>query len=227
MDVESKTVKKLCPPYLAFKTLKNFLETLRPGIPSRIDRSLMGTYSGTVQGQLLNTLQFLGLISADGIPSDRLNSLVHSEGPEQQKNLSNILAERYPYLFEDGFDLQNATATHLLEQFAKFEATGDTLRKALTFFLAAAKEAGIRISPHVRQSSGPKRGSSRTRKPKTTPQQTPAPVPGESEASKTHQLGWKQLLLSKLPSFDPSWDDEAKKSWLDAYREVARILDGN
>ena len=42
VSVEVKTVS----PYVSYKTFKNFLDGLGETLPSRIDRSLMGTMSG-------------------------------------------------------------------------------------------------------------------------------------------------------------------------------------
>ena len=46
-------VKKVpVPPYVAYKTLKNFVERYKQGLPSRIDRGLMGSMSGAAQSQV-------------------------------------------------------------------------------------------------------------------------------------------------------------------------------
>ena len=220
MGSERKVEKRPSPPYLPFSTFKGFVEGLRAGMPSRIDRSLMGTMSGSGQSRVINALQYLGLISENGIPSDTLNGLVTSEGPERQKIFSKVLADGYPFLFVEGFDLRTMTAKHLEDQFSKSGATGDTVRKGVAFFLAAAKEAGIPISPHVAKKPGPKKGSTRPRKSRHTPPKTPAPVPEESETLKTHQLSWEQLLLLKFPSLDPDWSDEVKAKWFDAFDKL-------
>ena len=56
MDDNGTNVRNL-PPYLGFGTLQNFLDSLRQGIPSRIDRSIMHSLGGTVQKQLLHALR--------------------------------------------------------------------------------------------------------------------------------------------------------------------------
>ena len=42
---------KVAFPYVSYRTFRNFLELLKEGLPSRIDRSVWGPrYSGTTQG---------------------------------------------------------------------------------------------------------------------------------------------------------------------------------
>src|SRR4030042_3837851 len=109
--------KLIIPPYVPFKTFQNFLDSLKVGIPSRIDRSVISSFSGTVQSQLTGALKYLNLISENGLPSETLSRLVNSEGAERQKILRDILKKSYPFLFQDGINLERITLNHLQELF--------------------------------------------------------------------------------------------------------------
>jgi len=140
------------PPYLGFGTLQNFLDSLKQGIPSRIDRSLMHSLGGTVQKQLLHALRYLGFIDEWGIPQPTLKKLVTAEGTEREQIWNDILQTAYPFLYGDaarGFDLTTATPRQLTEKFQATGVQGDSIRKAEAFFLRAAEEAGMTISPHI------------------------------------------------------------------------------
>lgn len=217
---DEKVGRKVLPPYLPYRTFRNFMDSLLVGgIPGRIDRSLMGSMSGTTQSQLIATVRYLGLVSAHGVPTERLNRLVNSEGPERQKVLREILTSAYSFLFEEGFVLQKATAKQLEEQFAKAGASGETVRKCVTFFTAAAKAAGLPISPYIVRIRGG-RGSQRSRRSSLAPQVHTSTSRPEGEFISQQQaeaIGWTQLLLSKFPSFDPAWPDEVKSKWFDAF----------
>jgi len=92
--------KKMVPPYLAYKTFKNFLEGLRAnGVPMRVDRSVMSSLSGAAQSSLMLTMKYFGLVSANGLPDDRLHQLVKSQGGERQKILAESLRQGYPFSF--------------------------------------------------------------------------------------------------------------------------------
>jgi len=142
--------EKLAPPYLSYRTLRNYIEALSvTPMPDRIDRTVLGNLSGQVQTQLLNALRYLGLITDSGNPTESLRKLVTTEGDDRKKMLAQVLRHRYPFLFS-GFNLQGATPGQIRERFESEGVSGDTTRKSVGFFLAAAKDAEIQLSPHVR-----------------------------------------------------------------------------
>lgn len=152
--------KQAIPPYLSHKTFNNFIEGLRTGIPARIDRSVMSSLSGTAQAHLLYALRYLNLIDAEGIPQDTLNQLATAQDAEKQRILKEILTSAYPFVCNSSIDLERCTGKQIEEAFATTGASSETLRKSLAFFLATAKQAGMKLSPHIK----------RTRKPRGTGQ---------------------------------------------------------
>ena len=69
----------IVPPYVSYRTFRNFLELLKEGLPSRIDRSVWGPrYSGTTGQQLMTALKSLRLITDNGVPTQKLEELVNS-----------------------------------------------------------------------------------------------------------------------------------------------------
>ena len=67
----NETNRKRLPPYISYRTFRNFLEGLQQGIPARIDRSYWGDrFSGSTGTQLLSGLRFLGLIDAGSTPTN-------------------------------------------------------------------------------------------------------------------------------------------------------------
>lgn len=212
--------KPAVPPYVPYKTLKNFLDGLKINIPSRIDRSVMPSMSGALQSQLTQALRYLDLVSEKGIPTQLLTSLVNSEGALRQGLLREMLAQSYPFLFKS-FDLSRATTRQVEEQFASAGASGETIRKCMAFFMAAAKDAEVAISPHVKPFKG--------RTTRTGTRQRTAPQGGSNGTATLDQapaaesyMTWEQLLLSKFPSFDPTWPDEVKAKWFTAFDQLMK-----
>ena len=145
------------PPYVAYRTFENFLAYLKArGVPSRVDRSVLSHKSGTIQSQLLLCFQYLDLLTASGRPTEKLRGLVASEGNARKKLLQEIIKGAYGFLFEAGFDLQNATTHQLEELFQQTGASGETVRRCISFFLAAAKNAGIPFSAYLKPHRGKK-----------------------------------------------------------------------
>ena len=50
---------KLVPPYVPYRSFGNFIQSLKQGIPARIDRSVMSNMSGALQSQLTSQKMIL------------------------------------------------------------------------------------------------------------------------------------------------------------------------
>ncbi|HWQ55741.1 MAG TPA: hypothetical protein VN442_18790 [Bryobacteraceae bacterium] len=120
-------------------------------MPDRIDRSIMHSYSGGVQTQLVQVFKCLKLVEANSAPSDTLKALIASDGSSRQTKLAAIVREAYPFLFNDGFPLGSATGKQLIDAFTVTGISGDSVRKAIAFFLGVAKDAGIQTSPYFKK----------------------------------------------------------------------------
>lgn len=226
---EKEIIKKAIPPYLPYRTLLNFLERLKVGLPNRIDRSIMPSMSGAIQSQLLNTLEYLHLINpGTGAPTEKLTELIHSEGAERQRLFKEILMTSYSFLFTEDFNLQRATSNELQECFTKTGVSGDTTRKCLAFFLKATKDAGIKLSPYIKKQRGPKSKATGIKRKTKQSQITKQShyVSEENDVSKMEEIPWEKLLLSKFPSFDPNWPAEVQVKWFDMFKELMEYKKG-
>jgi len=217
--------KKITPPYVAFKTFLSFLEKLRVGIPARIDRSIAPSFSGAVQVQIFTALKFLRLMSDNNIPTDLLRKLVSSEGPGRRGIFREIVTSGYPFLFGEGFDLQNTTPQLLQKAFEDAGASGGTTRKSIKFFMGITKEAGIELSPHLKHLKlREPRGTGRVRKiarqNNAIPSATEKVVQDGGTGSSEVTVTWQELMLNKFPTFDPAWSDEVKIKWFEAFKEL-------
>ena len=155
--------KQAIPPYLSHKTFNNFIEGLKNGVPARIDRSVMSSLSGTAQAHLLYALRYLNLIDAEGLPKEALNQLATAPEAEKQGLLKEILISAYPFVCNDSIDLERCTGKQIEEAFATTGAASETLRKSLAFFLATAKQAGMKLSPHMKRTRRPRGAGQRGR----------------------------------------------------------------
>jgi hypothetical protein len=134
------------PPYVSFTMLQNLLERMRTeGTPARVDRGYLGNASGTAKAQLLAAAKGLGLLDDQLRPTDTLQLLV--EQPQNRPPvIEGLIRQHYAPILELG---NNATQQQLEEAFREqFNISGSTVRKAIAFYLAAAKFAKIELSPH-------------------------------------------------------------------------------
>lgn len=216
--------RKRLPPYVSYRTFRNFFDGLQQGIPARIDRSYWSDrLSGSTGIQLMAALRFLGLVDANGIPTNRLRQLAAARGTQRAEVLRQMTNEAYAFLLQETFETQTATYSQLEECFHRtFELTGDVSRKCIKFFVALASDAGVPLSPFITKrlrsghtSAGTKpvvkKRISKTIRNVTIPQELdefPAKMP------------WDKMLLAKFPNFDPAWTDEVKLGWFQAFDEL-------
>lgn len=216
---ENKEPKKLAPPYISFKTLLNFLEQLKVGVPHRIDHTVMGRFSGTARTQILTTLKYLQLINPDDTSTEKLQKLVTANGTDK-KCLKEIIIAAYPFIFKNGVELSRMSLGHLKELFETAGASGGTTRKSIAFFIAAAKEIGLELYPHLKMTGLSRGASKKAKKLGVEKIDRHDETQGEGEPGLVAVPTWQQILSQKFPAFDPNWSPEAQAKWIDAFKDL-------
>src|SRR5215831_6141036 len=61
--------KKKTAPYLPFKTFMNSLDTFSQGVPGTLDRTIWKSQAGLMQGLIMNTYRFFGLVDEFDAPN--------------------------------------------------------------------------------------------------------------------------------------------------------------
>src|SRR6266496_5516482 len=147
MAAQSKRV----PPYLSYRTFRNFLDSVSvSGVPTRIHRSMMASKSGSTQALLFSAIRYFGLASDKDVSTTDLELLVHSEGKQRQEVWRRIFISAYGAVFKSKINLERATTEELTHIFLRQGVSSkDTIRKCVTFFCMGAKDAGIKLSPHI------------------------------------------------------------------------------
>jgi len=205
--------RKRLPPYVSYRTLLNFIERLEQGMPARIDRSYWSDrLAGSTGTQLMAALRFLGLIDADGVPTSQLRLLISARGEKRAELLRQIAIESYNFVLGGSFDFHIATYAQLEEVFHRnFELADDVNRKCIKFFVALASDARIPLSTFI-----------------TKRVRTLAASSGAKAKRKSAKLNRNLVIpheivdemAAKFPTFDPSWSDEVKLKWFDAFDKL-------
>lgn len=130
--------------YLPFKTFLSSIEALEHGIPKKIDRTIWRSQSGVTQSQILMGLRFLHLVDDQDQPTPMLHRLVEDKD-QRQATMATLLNTAYRDLI--AHDPTKMTPKMLEDMMEGYNVTGDTKRKAVTFFLRAAKYAGLPMHP--------------------------------------------------------------------------------
>lgn len=163
-------------PYLPWKTFFHSLDVFSQAIPPKIYRSVW-RQSGLMQGLVMGAYRFLGLVEADDKPSAMLSVLIAPD--TRQAAMAELLKVGYSSIFTH--DLASMTIDTLNEEIEKYNVSGSTKKKAVTFFLQAAKYAGLPLSPfiQVRSTTGSRRR--RMRNGEDEPESEIIPPPNGSE----------------------------------------------
>lgn len=229
--------KAKSPPYIAYKTFIGFVDSLRKAIPGRIDRSVMHTMSGGTQSHMTHALRTMDLVTDSGIPTESFKALIMSQGEDRKKAIQECLRVGYPFLFApSSIDLETATGKQMLEAFDNCGLRGDSIRRSIAFFLAAAKEAGLKTSPYFIKIQSRSGGNlNKARNGEAAPDVTETTEGATNQSNRNGQKGakldpkppissagapWAELLLAKFPAFDPDWTDEVKTRWFDAFDKL-------
>lgn len=158
------------PPMVSFKTVSNALADFKAKgvLPPTIDKRIWPTYSNTVANQLVSALKFLRLIDDAGVPTSALQHLVAAHGDEEQWAEVLESTVRLSYMQVLDVELDKVHGSHLRDKFKEvFGLEGDPQRKAIAFFLFAARDAGMTLSPYLKlRERGPNRSASRKKRDK-------------------------------------------------------------
>jgi len=184
-------------PYVSFAMLVNTADRMHTeGIPARVDRGYLGTASGTTKAQFLAAAKALQLLDADLRPTETLQAFVRDK-ERRPEIVRDLLTRFYGPVIALG---TNATQQQLDETFRdEYEISGSTVRKAEAFYLAAARFAGVPLSPHFntpRVGSGPTTaGTKRRRASRSAP-----PPPAATDPMKDLRTKYVETLLDKFAS---------------------------
>ncbi len=213
------------PPYIAFRTLLHLIDRMADnGIPPRIDRSFL-TGSEGAKTQVLAALKAFGLIDKDGNVQLSLTELV--KRPDSRKAaFKALLEEHYPEPVRLGSI--NATQGQLQDAFKAFGISGDTMRKAVAFYLKAAEFAEVPVSPNFKTPSIQKADGTVSRRTKAT--KRTAPKTAVKQTAEQNQGGGGVTLptlhpalagvLGDLPPIGQGWTAEQKASFKVAFNTL-------
>jgi len=218
------SASKLTPAYVSLKTFRNFINDLRESgvenLPQQIDRSVLRGMSGSNQAMLQGALRFLGLTDTQNRPTSMLKTMLSSTGEDSKKLNGEIFDRSYSFLSD--LNLKSATGAQVEAKFREQGVNGDTLSKAMSFFIAFSADAGREISKHVRapervKSNGLKKPRKKTDQSEDQVEEDEKPL---IENETPPRKSWHQQLLEKFPAFDPNWDDATQKKWFDAFSKL-------
>lgn len=135
---------KTTPCYVSYLTFVNMLDYIKSlkVMPTRIDNSVWaGKFNGSNAVLLTAGLRYLKLLEGDK-PTEQFRSLAFAEPEERKGLLKEVLTGAYG---AEMTNLSDKTPNMVDEELLRLGATASTRRKANSFFVQAAKGAGIEM----------------------------------------------------------------------------------
>jgi Family of unknown function (DUF5343) len=211
--------EKWTPPYVSWATLNNTIERMvkEQSYPEQVDRSYLSNLPGGAQSELITAMKSLGLTDENTRPTVVLKQLVNQ--PDVRPAIFREILDEH---FQGPLSLsKHATQLQLEEEFRKYGVQGSTLRKAVRFFLAAAKYAEIELSKNFR----PPRAERTARKPRSpgnaeTPHQPVEPP----HAPHRNLHPFIQGLFEELPDAGEVFPPDKQETWLEMARMTFKML---
>jgi hypothetical protein len=222
---------KRTPPYVAFSSLKTFLSNLREsgGVPIAIDSSVYGNMSGSLRSQLRGALKFFGMAGADNKPTAVMHRAVEATADQGvwRAFVAEVLQEHYAPIL--AHPLTTTTPGALLKEFQTYYlGASDLMEKAITFFIYAAKEAGVPLSPRLTERQKPQRRSTTPRRRETNGSSGSGDGGGQSSGGagkavetvpqvdppKPRKVSEHQVVLIEIINTYTDMDDEMRTSLL-------------
>ena len=210
------------PPYIGWATWNRLTRLMKTFVPPRLDRSYFNSlgFSGTQYSQAMRALSFLGLIDENKKPIEKLRQLVMGTAEERKVILKRIIEEAYKPFF-DSPGPQNATFGEL-ESFLRSKGARGVVDKSVTFFLFAAKEAGIPLSPQLAGEFRHRPGRRVKGQPKGTAKQWRQST--EVSLEPTTEPFFIDGIDPKLISYVAEMPEAKQDGWIKAYVKFRKAL---
>lgn len=205
-DASTGAARITAAPYMPGGAFTNsFARYADGGLPDVFDKSYFGNISGSTIAQTRSTLRYFDLIDDEYAPTDMMRDLVAADEETRKSLLKMMVEEKYP----DALALSmSATSGQLAKVFNDRGINGQTVDKAISFYLHMLDYLGIPYSSHFKKRRASNGGGSRRRAAKKQVQETPvvhAPPKPKVATEEEQKAAYVQTLL-----------DLAKKDGADA-----------
>lgn len=216
------------PPYTSFTTLTNTVTRMKEedGVPSRLDGSYLSNLAGGTRYTFVASLKALGLIDDDAKPTSTLIELVEADEKRQKEIVADLIRTYY----DGAWTLPaNATQAELEKVFRGYGISGSTLRKAIGFYLAAARFADMTFSRHFKLPKlQPGERKPTTRKPAQQQQQQdgdPPPKPDPPQKTGLEDLHpFVVGLIRELPKAGEPFPEQSQLAWFEIAKSTFRLI---
>lgn len=223
-DVQAQKI----PIYVSYLTFSNMLDWLHEmgTVPSKFDRSLWGKkFGGSTGGQLVAGMKFLGLLDGENTTAV-LDKLAMATADERKALIAALLRDAYGAGIVD--ELPRMTVKMLNDAFDDLGATDATRRKAISFFINAAKAADLPLhSMLAKQARNRPAAARKPAIPQKDRQKPDGAKPDAPEVRPPAHTPWQEALdptiltwLQRIPAADKEWPPAEREKWQHVFKTI-------
>lgn len=217
------------PIYVSYLTFANLLDWLNEvgTLPSEFDRSFWGPkFSGSTGTQLMTGLRFLGLLDEQRV-KPLLEQLALANTEDRKALIADLLREAYGRELVD--NLPKMTPKMLGDAFKNLGTTDATHKKALSFFINAAKAVDLPVPSTIAKQARNRPAAASKKAPRKRGAKEVADDPEEDRSPRQEEKprdlpkGLPQALypfLEDLGRIGPTWTKEQHDTWLATFTAV-------
>ena len=190
------------PPYVSYSAFVSFMRGCAVvGVPAHLARSALPGYSDNVARQLSTACKSLGLTDARGDPTARLRDLAEAfETSAWPGALREMIGRVYPAIMRLRLDTMSPDEVRDAFQ-GQYKLPEEMQRKIISFFLTAAREAGIELSRDVVSRLKPRGGYRRILRSAVVSRPAKDPSGGQLSAARPYSVQEAMDLLMRV--YDP------------------------
>ena len=210
------------PPYIGWATWNRLTRLMKTFVPPRLDRSYFNSlgFSGTQYSQAVRAFLFLRLMDDNKQPTEALRQLVMGTDEVQKATLKSVIEKAYqPFFTNPG--PRDATLGDL-ETYLRSQGAKGVVDKCATFFLAAAKEADIQLSPQLAGEFGRKTGRRIKGRKKGQPRQAEPTI--SLSSGQSNMFPATGNIDFGVVSYVAELPEGQQDKWIRAYIKISRAL---
>lgn len=222
LEMLKKISDRGIPPYIGWATWDRLIKAMKTFVPPRLDRSYFNSlgFSGTQYSQAIRAFSFLSLMDENKRPTEKLRQLVMGAYDEQRDILKSVVETAYKPFFDNPGPREATLGS--LESFMRSQGAKGVVDKCVTFFLSAAKEAGIPLSPQLSGEFGRKAGRRIKTHKKGLSKRLELPVkPTLEQSAVSFPINGLDL---RVVSYVAELPEEKQDKWIKAYIRVRNAL---
>jgi hypothetical protein len=214
-------------PSSVLRVLRHFRQREVPEVLTNTTLTQLGIKDSLIR-MTWRSLVFLGLITEEGVTTDKFRSLRFATEDQYGQVLAEIITDAYSDVISVA-PPESSSRSQLFNAFRPYTPASQHDRM-ITLFLALCEEAGIEVAQPAKRSAPRKSSDGKTTRGRTTQPKPPPDRPGGTGATPLvkpiygHADPLVAALVAKLPPPGTVWPQADRDEFIAAFNAIAPMV---